>query len=241
MTFFFNHRLNLSQFLRNNDKKVDVQLSSQEHLHVDMFLFAAGRNGNTKELDLFKVNIKVDQRECIPVNQKYQTVIPHIYAVGDVIGFPALASTSMDQGRVAVSHIFGTKDLEEIARVLPYGIYSIPEISTVGMTEEDAIIGGIAFAKGIARHADVPRGKIMGAKGGFLKLVFTKEDLIIRGVHIIGHLATELIHHGVALVEGRKTLMDVIGMVYNYPAYHDLYKYAAYDGLGNISGHKIKR
>ncbi len=222
------------------EELIDIKLDSGEVLHVDMLLYAAGRNGSTKELDLHKVNIEVDKRECIPVNSKYQTVVPNIYAVGDCIGFPALASTSMDQGRVAVAHIFGTKDLENIAPVLPYGIYSVPEISTAGMTEEEAKTKQISYCKGIAKYKDMPRGMIMGAEEGFLKLLFTKDDLIIRGVHIVGPLATELVHHGLELIEEEKTLMDVIGKVYNFPTYHDLYKYAAYDGLGNLSGHKIK-
>lgn len=236
----FNNALESIQVPTSDKEKIDIKLSSGETLHVDMFLFAAGRNGNTKQLGLEKIGIQVNSREVISVNENYQTSIPHIYAVGDVIGFPALASTSMDQGRVAVAHIFNTKDIEQIAKVLPYGIYSVPEISTAGMSEEDAKKQGVAYCKGIARHSDMPRGKIMGAKGGMLKLVFTREDLIIRGVHIIGHLATELIHHGLELIENKSTLMDVIGKVYNYPTYHDLYKYAAYDGLGNLSGHKVK-
>lgn len=221
--------------------KVKVLLETGEALHVDMFLFAAGRNGNTKDLNLGKIGIEVTKRETISVNENYQTSVPNIYAVGDVIGFPALASTGMDQGRVAVAHIFQTKDIEEIARILPYGIYTVPEISTAGITEEEAKQKGLSYCTGIAYHKDMPRGKIMGAEKGMLKLVFTRDDLVIRGVHIIGHLATELIHHGVGLIEGSKTVIDVIGKVYNYPTLHDLYKYAAYDGLGNLSGHKIKK
>ncbi|MCB1180552.1 MAG: Si-specific NAD(P)(+) transhydrogenase [Chlamydiia bacterium] len=236
----FNRSVESIKVPKSDQEKIDVILSPSEVLHVDMFLFAAGRNGNTKNLKLDKIGIDVSKRETIFVNKQYQTVIPHIYAVGDVIGFPALASTSMDQGRVAVAHIFGTKDIEEIARVLPYGIYSVPEISTAGMSEEEAKKTGVSYCTGVAHHPDMPRGKIMGAKEGILKIVFTREDLIIRGVHVVGHLATELIHHGVGLIENKKTLMDIIGKVYNYPTYHDLYKYAAYDGLGNLSGHKVK-
>lgn len=221
--------------------KIDVILESGESIPVDMFLFAAGRNGRIKDLGLEAIGITPDKRENIPVNEKYQTTVPHVYAVGDVIGFPALASTGMDQGRVAVSHIFQTGDIEQIAHVLPYGIYTVPEISTAGMTEEEAIAKGVNYEKGIAHMPNLPRGKIMGAKGGLLKLVFTKDDLVIRGVHIIGHLATELIHHGLELIQEKKTLVDVIGKVYNFPTLHELYKYAAYDGLGNVAGYKIKK
>ncbi len=217
-----------------------VELESSEVLSADMFLFAAGRNGNIKGLQLEKVGIVVDNRENIPVNEKYQTVVPHIYAVGDVIGFPALASTSMDQGRIAVAHMFQTKDLEQLFQVLPYGIYTVPEISTAGLSEEEAKKLGIDYCVGIARHADMPRGKIMGAKEGLLKLVFRRDNQEILGIHVIGHLATELVHHGITLIDGKKDLHYIIGRVYNYPTLHDLYKYAAYDGLGNLSGHKIK-
>ncbi len=224
----------------SEEDKVKVKLNSDEVLNVDMFLFAAGRNGNTKDLNLDKVGIQVTKRETIEVNENYQTSVPNIYAVGDVIGFPALASTGMDQGRVAVAHIFQTKDIEEIARILPYGIYTVPEISTAGISQEEAEEQGLSYCTGIAYHKDMPRGKIMGAQEGLLKLVFTRDDLIIRGVHIIGHLATELIHHGVSLIESKTTVIDVIGKVYNFPTLHDLYKYAAYDGLGNLAGHKVK-
>lgn len=224
----------------SDNEKVRVELESGEALNVDMFLFAAGRCGRVAELGLDKVGIPISKRETISVNENYQTNVPNIYACGDVIGFPALASTSMDQGRVAVAHMFQTKDLEQIARVLPYGIYTVPEISCAGMSEEEAKEKGISYGIGVARHKDMPRGKIMGAESGLLKLVFTRDDLVIRGVNIVGHLATELVHHGVSLIEGNRTLLDVIGKVYNFPTLHDLYKYAAYDGLGNLAGHKIK-
>ncbi len=223
------------------EAEIRVALESGEILYVDMFLYAAGRNGRVKDLQLEKAGLDVDNRENIPVNSYYQTNVPHIYAVGDVIGFPALGSTGMDQGRVAVAHIFQTKDIKEVGRDLPYGIYTVPEISTVGLTEEEAKEKHIPYGIGIARHSQMPRGKIMGAKTGMLKLVFTKNDLCICGVHIIGHLATELIHHGLGLVQNKRSLNDLIGTVYNFPTLHELYKYAAYDGLGNVAGYKIKK
>ncbi len=225
---------------KDDAEQLEIILESGELLHVDMFLFAAGRCGSTHNLQLDRVGIPVTKRFTIDVNENYQTCVPTIYAVGDVIGFPALASTGMDQGRVAVAHIFQTKDIEEISRVLPFGIYTIPEISFAGLSEEEAIKKNLSYAKGIARHHDMPRGKIMGAEKGLLKIIFTKEDRVLRGVHIVGYLATELIHHGMDLIENKKTLMDIIGNVYNYPSLHDLYKYAAYDGLGTLAGHKVK-
>lgn len=219
---------------------LQIKLESGRTLGADMFLFAAGRNGRTRELGLDALQIEVSHRETIMVNDKYQTSVPNIYAAGDVIGFPALASTGMDQGRIAVAHIFQSEDIEHLAQVVPYGIYTVPEISTAGMSEQQAAHDGISVATGVANMKDLPRGKIMGAKRGLLKLVFERETLAIRGVHIIGHAATELIHYGVELVEGRRTLMDVIRKVYNFPTLHDLYKYAAYDGLGGVAGRKIK-
>jgi NAD(P) transhydrogenase len=219
---------------------ISIELKTGEKLQVDMFLFAAGRSGNTKALHCEKIGINLGKREQIIVDERYRTTVPHIYAVGDVIGFPALASTSMEQGRVAVSHIFQTQDLEDLPTYFPYGIYTVPEVSMVGLTEDEAIKRKIHYLTGRARYADMPRGKILGAKAGKLKLVFSKEDLRILGVHIIGHIATELIHYGVMLVEEKKNLNDVIQQVFNYPTLHDLYKYAAYDGLSNYSGHKVK-
>ena len=224
----------------NEKEELQVELDDGKVLKVDMFLYAAGRNGNIDALHLEKAGIEVNERKIIKVNENYQTLVPHIYAVGDVIGFPALASTSMDQGRVAVSHIFQTKDIEGLAAIVPYGIYTVPEISTVGITEEQAIEQGLSYNIGIAVHRDMPRGKIMGANKGMLKLIFTKEDLTICGVHIIGNLATELVHEGVNLIKNKKTVLDIIGKVYNFPTLHDLYKYAAYDGLSNLAGYKVK-
>ena len=236
----FNKTVKEIQTPTTEEQDLKVELESGEILNIDMFLLAAGRNGNTKALNLEKLGIELDKRERIVVNKTYQTAVPSIYAVGDVIGFPSLASTGMDQGRVAVAHIFQTRDIEAIAHVLPYGIYTVPEISTAGISEEEAKEQGLSYCVGKAYHKDMPRGKIMGAKEGMLKLLFTRNDLIICGVHIIGHLATELIHHGVGLIENKKTVMDVIGRVYNFPTLHDLYKYAAYDGLGNLAGYKVK-
>jgi NAD(P) transhydrogenase len=224
----------------SENEMVQVRLKSGEILSVDMFLFAAGRSGNTKELQCEKIGLKLGSREQLFVDFQYRTNIPHIFAVGDVIGFPALASTSMDQGRVAVAHIFQTQDLEHLPSHFPYGIYTVPEVSMVGITEEEAIKRNFSYCVGKARYGDMPRGKILGTKSGFLKLIFSRDELRILGVHIIGHLATELIHYGVMLVEEKKNLHDLIGQVFNFPTLHELYKYAGYDGLSNYTGHKVK-
>ena len=224
----------------SESEMIQVRLKSGETLSVDMFLFAAGRSGNTKELQCEKIGLKLGSREQLFIDAQYRTNIPHIFAVGDVIGFPALASTSMDQGRVAVAHIFQTQDLEHLPSHFPYGIYTVPEVSMVGMTEEEAIKRNLNYCVGKARYGDMPRGKILGTKTGFLKLILSRDELRVLGVHIIGHLATELIHYGVLLIEDKKNLNDLIGQVFNFPTLHELYKYAGYDGLSNYTGHKVK-
>ncbi|MDH7445626.1 Si-specific NAD(P)(+) transhydrogenase [Aquimarina sp. 2201CG14-23] len=218
-----------------------LKLRSGEFLNVEMFLFAAGRSGNIKGLNCEGIGLETGKRETVLVNDKFQTNIPNIYAVGDVIGFPALASTSMEQGRIAVTHMFNTADLESLADVFPYGIYTVPEVSMVGITEEEAKKSNIDYGVGYSYFRDTARGKIMGdTDNGYLKLIFDKKTRIVKGVHIMGHFATELIHFGMQLVQEKKTLDHLIETVFNYPTLHDLYKYASYDGLGNIAGKKVK-
>jgi NAD(P) transhydrogenase len=227
----FNTSMESMKVPSSDQTPIEVHLKNKKNLEVDMFLFAAGRSGNIKQLQLEKAGVKTGKRELIIVDQQYRTNISNIFAVGDVIGFPALASTSMEQGRIAVAHIFQTQDLEHLPTYFPYGIYTIPEVSTIGLTTEEAEEKKILYATGKAYYANMPRGKIMGAKNGMLKLLFHKDTLQILGVHIIGRIATEIIHYGVILVEDKKTLHHVISQVFNCPTLHDLYKYAAYDGL----------
>lgn len=224
----------------NVEDDIQIRLKDGMVFDVDMFLFAAGRSGSTKDLNCEKVGIDLGKRETIVVNEQYQTSQENIYAAGDVIGFPALASTSMDQGRVAVSHIFDIHDTDALPKIFPYGIYTIPEVSMVGITEEQAIAEGMSYLVGCSHHSKVPRGRIMGAKFGVLKIIVSKDDMVIRGVHIMGRLASELIHYGLAIVEAEKTVNEIVSTVFNYPTLHDLYKYACFDALGNLSGHKIK-
>lgn len=237
----FNNSIEKIDCPENENAAVKIKLASGEEIEVDMFLFAAGRSANTKNLNCENAKVKLGKREVVEVDSTYKSSAPNIYAVGDVIGFPALASTSMDQGRVAVSHMFGIKDLDNISPLLPYGIYTVPEVSMIGVTEEEAKKNGIDICVGHARYRDMPRGKIMGVNEGFLKLIFSRNDLQILGVHIIGPIASELIHYGMTLIHNKKTVNDLISAVFNFPTLHDLYKYAAYDGLGNKSGHKIKK
>ncbi|HEY9047113.1 MAG TPA: Si-specific NAD(P)(+) transhydrogenase [Ohtaekwangia sp.] len=242
ITVLFNNIITNYIVPEDANKDLTLTLQNGETLSVDMFLFAAGRSGNTKDLHCEKAGIILGERETVKVNHKFQTNIEHIYAVGDVVGFPALASTSMDQGRIAVAHIFKTGDLQTLTHIFPYGIYTVPEVSMVGITEEQAKKENLEYSTGICYYRDTIRGKIMGDQdNGFLKLIFEKKSHTILGVHIIGNLATEIIHFGLALVKEKKTLDEVIATVFNFPTLHDLYKYAAYDGLGHLIGKRIKK
>jgi NAD(P) transhydrogenase len=233
----------VEKIVRPTDEALPLQikLSGRQQLEVDMFLFAAGRNGNTNDLNLSKAGIAVGKRELIPVNENFQTAVPHIYAVGDVIGFPALASTSMDQGRMAVAHMFAAGDLDKVSKVFPFGIYTIPEISMVGLTEEEAKEANIDYCVGRSYYKNISRARIQMDKNiGFMKLIYAKKTMQVLGVHILGQLATEIIHYGLTLVKDKRTVNDIISTVFNYPTLHDLYKYAAYDGLGNQVGHTVR-
>ena len=240
VNILFNASIDEMTVPENIEDDIQIRLKDGMVFDVDMFLFAAGRSGTTKELNCEKAGVELGKREAVVVNEQYQTSQDNIYAVGDVIGFPALASTSMDQGRVAVSHIFNIHDLDALPKIFPYGIYTIPEVSMVGITEEQALAENMKYIVGRAHHSKVPRGRIMGAKFGVLKIIVSEEDMVIRGVHIMGRLASELIHYGLAIVESEKTVNEIVATVFNFPTLHDLYKYACFDALGNLSGHKIK-
>ena len=220
---------------------VRTTLNNGSVLESDMFLYAAGRSGGTKGLALEKAGVVLGKRQAVVVNEHYRTNVSHIFAVGDVIGFPALAATGMDQGRVAISHMFDIDDSDRLPKILPYGIYTIPEVSMAGMTEEQAREQKLDYAVGVAHHALTHRGRIMGLTSGFLKIVFMKHTLVIVGCHLIGPLSAELIHFGLGLVAGGKNINDVIDTVFNYPTLHEIYKYACYDGLGNIEGKKLRK
>jgi len=217
-----------------------VTLDNGSTVKTEMFLFAAGRSGSTSGLNCEAAGVKLGKREVVEVDSSFRSSTPNIFAVGDVIGFPALAATSMDQGRVAVSRMFGLNDLTSVTRDFPYGIYTVPEVSMVGMTEQEARAQNLDICVGKANYSDMHRGRIMGVSEGFLKLVFEKNTSKVLGVHIIGPLATEIIHYGLLLVQDKKDLNSILAQVFNYPTLHDLYKYAAFDGLGNKSGHKVK-
>ena len=241
ISFFNNSDVESIEVPNSDDNPLKVKLTAGQKIEVDMFLFAAGRNGNTGPLNLEKAGLAAEKRELLNVNENFQTKVPHIYAAGDVTGFPALASTSMDQGRLAVAHMFDAGDLDNVSNVFPFGIYTIPEISMVGITEEEAKDLGIDYCVGRSYYKNIARARIqMDNNIGFMKLIYDKKTKVVLGIHIFGQLATEVIHYGLTVVKDKRKVNDIISTVFNYPTLHDLYKYAAYDGLGNQIGHTIK-
>jgi NAD(P) transhydrogenase len=237
LQFYFQDR---PQEISRKEGGVRMKLKSGRTVEAETALFAAGRRGNLKGLHLDKIGVKVSDRGYIEVDGHYQTAVPNIYAAGDCIGFPALASTSMEQGRVAVCHAFGLTYKQRVSTQLPIGVYTIPEISAIGESEESCREKGISYEVGRARYANNARGQIVGDLDGLLKLVFKREDRKLVGVHVIGENATELIHIGAMVMEGENRLEEFIDAVFNYPTLSEMYKYAAYDGLGNLAGHKLR-
>jgi NAD(P) transhydrogenase len=211
---------------------LNIKLKSGKTANVNTLLAAAGRSGNTDGMNLEAVGVKPSSRGQIEVNAHYQTAAPHIYAAGDVIGFPALASTSMEQARVAMVHAFDLKYKTAVAPILPYGIYTIPECSVAGETEESLQKANVSYVVGRARYEHNPRGQIIGDRDGFLKLLFREEDMRLLGVSVIGEQATELIHMGLTALLQESTADLFIQICFNYPTLSELYKYAAYDALG---------
>jgi NAD(P) transhydrogenase len=211
---------------------VHLQLQHSGLLECDIALFAAGRQSTIDGLGLEALGVALGPRGLIGINEHYQTSVPTIYAAGDVIGFPALASTAMEQARVAVVHAFDLHYKEHLSPVLPYAIYTIPEIAMAGLTEEECVAKGIAYLVGRAEYAQNPRGQIIGETHGMLKLIFSPADKKLLGVHHIGELSSELVHIGAHALFDGATIDEFIMSVYNYPTLSDAYKYAAYDGLG---------
>jgi NAD(P) transhydrogenase len=226
--------------VKNHVAGARVTMKSGKTLEVEAALFAAGRRAAVDHLALENAALALSDRGYIPVNENYRTAVPHIYAVGDVIGFPALASTSMEQARVAVCHAFGLKYKQRVASLLPMGVYTIPEISAAGETEESCKEKGIEYCVGRALYENNARGHIAGDTSGLLKLIFSRKDRKLLGVSMIGEFATELIHIGMMVLDKGLTIDEFIEQVFNYPTLSETYKYAAYDGLGNLSGHKLR-
>jgi NAD(P) transhydrogenase len=219
---------------------VRLHLQSGNAIEKETALFAAGRRGAVDGLALERSGLALGDGGYIEVDAAYRTNVPHIYAAGDVIGFPALASISMEQGRLAICHAFGFAYKQRLASQLPLGIYTIPEISSVGESEESCKAKKISYEVGRAHYSNNARGQIAGDSTGLLKLVFQRETRQLIGVHIIGEGATELIHLGMAVLEAGGALDTFIELVFNYPTLSEMYKYAAYDGLGNLAGYKLR-
>ena len=208
-----------------------VTLASGETLCPEKILFAAGRAGNTETLGLARAGIKTDERGRVLVDERFRTTAEGVYAAGDVIGPPALASVSMEQGRVAACHAFGIPFKQTVDPLPTFGVYSIPEVAMVGLTEEAAAARGIDYEVGRAWFAHNTRATIAGATDGVLKLVFRRDDRSLLGVHILGGSAAELIHQGQAVLHFGGTIDYFIHTTFNVPTESEAYKYAAYDGL----------
>lgn len=218
---------------RNWDNSIHVSLRNNRPLRTSTLMYAIGRVGATRTLNLDAIGLKPDSRGRLTVNEHLQTAIPHIYAAGDIIGFPALASTSMQQGRHAASHAFGHFDRIDTS-LLPYGIYAIPEISMVGRNEEELKHAEIPYAVGIARYKEIARGQLIGDETGMLKLLFHRDTKHLLGVHAIGEGATELIHIGQAVMAFHGKIDYFIDTVFNYPTLAECYKVAALDGINRL-------
>ena len=216
------------------DGKVTANLESKKKLSGDALLFAVGRQGNVVELNLEAAGVQADARGRIKVNAEYRTEQPHIFAVGDVIGFPSLASVSMEQGRIAAAGAFGKVVVSNPASY-PYGIYTIPEISFTGKTEEQLTDEDVPYEVGVAYYREIARGQIRGDTTGRLKLIFNRETKQVQGVHVIGEGASELLHIGQAVMILGGTVEYFIDTVFNYPTLAECYKAAAFNGLNKLA------
>ncbi|MBF6561218.1 MAG: Si-specific NAD(P)(+) transhydrogenase [Candidatus Binataceae bacterium] len=218
----------------NGDQRVCVKLGSGKQIVTEKVLCSTGRSGATTRLGLEAVGIKTDSRGRFKVNDHFQTELAHIYAAGDVTGFPSLASTSAEQGRVAACHAFGIPAVHA-RELLPYGIYTIPEISFVGRTEEELSEQGVPYEIGKARYGEIARGKIAGASFGLLKLAFHRDTHDLLAVHALGEGACELVHIGQAVLTLGGKVDYFINTVFNYPTLAECYKTAAFDGINRLA------
>lgn len=219
-----------------------TKLASGKIVVTDVALYSAGRQANADSIDAGKAGLEVDNRGRLVVNSRYRTNVHHIFAVGDVIGFPALASTSMEQGRLAALDAFGFEDEKQVPEIYPYGIYTIPEISTVGATEELLTQESIPYEIGVARYREIARGQILGDESGVVKLIVDQRSRRLLGVHAIGTGATELIHIGQAVIAHNGTIDYLINAVFNYPTLAECYKTAALDAHNRLAAlHSVKK
>ncbi len=218
-----------------NDGTVVANLESKKRISGGALLYAVGRAGNIDGLNLSAVGINADSRGRIAVDKDFRTNTPNIFAIGDVIGFPSLASVSMEQGRVAVAKMYGDESVQSNAIAYPYGIYTVPEISFVGKTEEQLTNEDVPYEVGVAYYREIARGQISGDTTGRLKLIFHRDSHAILGVHIIGEGATELIHIGQAVMVLNGTVDYFVDAVFNYPTLAECYKAAAFNGINRMA------
>ena len=213
--------------------RVVANLESGKRVHGDALLYTVGRQTNADLLDLAAAGLTADNRGRIEVNESFQTSVPHIYAAGDVIGFPALASTSMEQGRLASCHMFGAV-CNTRKEAIPFGIYTIPEISMVGRTEQDLTAAKVPYEIGVSRFEELAKGQMLGTEVGMLKILFDPKSLKLLGVHAIGENAAEIIHIGQAVLALGGTIEYFRDTVFNYPTFAEAYKVAGLDGLNRL-------
>ena len=224
---------NLKVEKTDTDSFVSLSLKSGKEVSAEAALYSIGRSGNTEDLNLEAVGLSPDDRGRIKVNSSYQSEVPNIYAVGDVIGFPSLASTSMEQGRIAACNAFDYPYIS-MPEYFPYGIYTIPEISMVGQTEEELTQAGVPYEMGRAAYREIARGQIIGDQTGLLKILFHSETHKLLGVHILGEGACELIHIGQAVMSHGGSIDYFINTVFNFPTLAECYKTAAFDGINRL-------
>ena len=219
---------------------VVANLASNKKVSGDALLYAVGRQGAIDELNLAAAGIEADARGRIPVDEHFQTKVEHIFAVGDVVGFPSLASVSMEQGRIATARAFNDSAATTNPSFYPYGIYTIPEISFIGKTEEQLTADDVPYEVGMAYYRETARGQIRGDTTGRLKLIFHRETRAVLGVHIIGEDASELVHIGQAVMVLGGTVDYFIDTVFNYPTFAECYKVAAFNGLGRLHRYQLE-
>ncbi len=207
--------------------RVRCRTQAGRELDSDVLLYCVGRDGNSSEIGLGTLGIEPGRYGLLEVNENYQTRHPHIYAVGDVIGFPALASTSMEQGRQAMRHAFAIPGPKGRTEVLPFAVYAIPELAYIGATEESLVEQGVDYVAGRAQYDKNPRGQIAGDTGGMMKLLFERPSLRLAGAHVVGDAASEIIHVAEAFIRHGATANDIAELLYNYPTLSDMYRHAA--------------
>jgi NAD(P) transhydrogenase len=236
MTLRFGEAVSAVELVQSGtDTRVKIRLVSGKEIVAEKALYSIGRTGATARLNLAAAGLKADERGRLKVDENYRTEVPHIYAAGDVIGFPSLASTSLEQGRLAACHAFGV-EAKSTPALFPYGIYTIPEISYVGKNEEELTQANVPYEMGKASYREIARGQIIGDSIGMLKILFHLETREVLGVHIIGESASELVHIGQAVMSYGGTVDYFLNTVFNYPTLAECYKNAAFNGINRLNG-----